>query len=408
MYRYFIRKNIYQIRILALTIMVLGLFTSQLYSAIPVVTNVSASQRPDTKLVDISYELADADGDSCTVRIEMSDDGGEKYSVPIISISGAIGKNVTPGQKTATWDAGADWDGNFSDQMKVRVIATDKKGYPGLVFGDEVKAGSFVMGVTKDQNYYSSGLTKPINIPWSYHLSKNKITTGQYAEFLNNMLIEDLVDVSIDTADVPNTYGLLKKQTIVVRCNKGLPSTNAFQGDILYKESTRDNKTYIKYDGRRFYPYYESGDRAIRDITLPGALWFAEYYGYDLPTEAEWEKAARGSYNIDGMINSIGAEYTRSRGLPFGNYPSTENLNSDFHKVFSTEGESSYVIRGAGGEQWSNGSAKNQWQSRYENSWARTPHKYFFYYGTNSTTGEIEGKEFETYRTFRVIRRNLP
>ena len=66
------RKKNYKIRIISLNIMLLGLFTSQPYSAIPVVTNVTASQRPDTKLVDISYDLTDADGDQCTVRIEMS------------------------------------------------------------------------------------------------------------------------------------------------------------------------------------------------------------------------------------------------------------------------------------------------------------------------------------------------
>lgn len=39
----------------------------------PVITNVRAEQRKDTKLVDIYYDAADADNDALKVRIEISD-----------------------------------------------------------------------------------------------------------------------------------------------------------------------------------------------------------------------------------------------------------------------------------------------------------------------------------------------
>ena len=47
----------------------------------PAITNVRASQREGTKLVDIYYDAADADGDLLKVRIEISDNDGAKYSV---------------------------------------------------------------------------------------------------------------------------------------------------------------------------------------------------------------------------------------------------------------------------------------------------------------------------------------
>ena len=63
----------------------------------PAITNVRASQREGTKLVDIYYDAADADNDLLKVRIEISDNDGAKYSVPAFSPTGDIGEGITPG-----------------------------------------------------------------------------------------------------------------------------------------------------------------------------------------------------------------------------------------------------------------------------------------------------------------------
>ena len=55
-------------------------------AAAPVVTNVVASQRSGTKLIDIRYDVFDADGDPLKIRIEISHNGGTNYSVPAITL----------------------------------------------------------------------------------------------------------------------------------------------------------------------------------------------------------------------------------------------------------------------------------------------------------------------------------
>ncbi|HEV57077.1 MAG TPA: hypothetical protein ENN87_06215, partial [Phycisphaerales bacterium] len=64
----------------------------------PVVSNVTASQRTDgSGKVDIRYNLADADGDKCTVTVQVSNDDGATWTVVATSLSGAIGANISPG-----------------------------------------------------------------------------------------------------------------------------------------------------------------------------------------------------------------------------------------------------------------------------------------------------------------------
>ena len=63
----------------------------------PVVSNLTASQRTGKKLVDITYDL-DAPGfGAVAVTLEASSDGGATWTVPVTSVTGAVGAGVTPG-----------------------------------------------------------------------------------------------------------------------------------------------------------------------------------------------------------------------------------------------------------------------------------------------------------------------
>ena len=90
----------------------------------PVVSNVRAQQRGGgSRLVDIRYDAADADGDRLTVNVTLTDDGA---AIPAASLSGDVGANVRPGTgKQIVWDAGADWSGHLSDNVRATVTADD-------------------------------------------------------------------------------------------------------------------------------------------------------------------------------------------------------------------------------------------------------------------------------------------
>lgn len=97
---------------------------------LPVISNVSASQNAGAKTVAIDYDLSDANNSS--VQIEISADGGSTWNVATSSATGAVGSGVTPGTgKSISWNAGADFNGQYNMQMKVRVRARDAFGNQG-------------------------------------------------------------------------------------------------------------------------------------------------------------------------------------------------------------------------------------------------------------------------------------
>lgn len=93
-------------------------------TATPLVTNVHGEQRPGTDLVDVYYDLVAVDSTSVSVRLEVSADGGSNWSVPVINVSQSVGTGVSPGRgKHILWNAGADWDGHVSQNVRFKVTA---------------------------------------------------------------------------------------------------------------------------------------------------------------------------------------------------------------------------------------------------------------------------------------------
>lgn len=72
-----------------------------------------SKQEPKSKMVTLTYTLIIDQDETAKIEFLFSSDDGVTYS-PCSTITGDVGDSVTTGRKTATWDAGADWDDQFT------------------------------------------------------------------------------------------------------------------------------------------------------------------------------------------------------------------------------------------------------------------------------------------------------
>lgn len=114
----------------------------------PVVTNVSANQVAGTGFVRITYDVADADGDSVNVWILGASNSGSSFDLTPRTITGDVNKKLVPGPgKVIMWNAAMDYPGRYFPTVVVRVVATDGVGPGGeMVY---VPGGTFTMGNTE-------------------------------------------------------------------------------------------------------------------------------------------------------------------------------------------------------------------------------------------------------------------
>ena len=97
------------------------LFCAHISWSAVTVSNVAVAQREGTKIVDITYDV-EADTATVTVSVVVKDGGTDvgaaSFTGDVDRISTGIGKHIE-------WDAGADWDGQWSDHVQVEVVADD-------------------------------------------------------------------------------------------------------------------------------------------------------------------------------------------------------------------------------------------------------------------------------------------
>ena len=185
-----------------------------------------------------------------------------------------------------------------------------------------------------------------LSIDYDYQISKYEITNAQYVTYLEDALASGDINVLIGS---------------VLGYYPGDEENAA--GDYIYLEII-DEHSQIIYDGISFSIVDGYEDHPVVEVSWFGANAFAEHYGWRLPDEYEWEKAARGDtgydYPFGNSMNGSQANYYDS-GDPYeqgewSDWPNTSPVgfyNGQNNDGFvTTDSPSPYGVYDMAGNVW--------------------------------------------------------
>ncbi|MDP8211463.1 MAG: formylglycine-generating enzyme family protein [Candidatus Stygibacter australis] len=244
----------------------------------PVVSNVVVQQRDDgTYFVDIYYDLEDADGDSMLVSISASDDEGESWDYPIISLSGETGSDITSGTgKQIIWDFAVDHPEVLNIPTMIKITADDLNG------GGEIEGMIFVEGGT-----FNNG-TSDVTVS-SFEIGQYEVTPSEYQAVMGN-------NPSYFTGVTNGPVEMVSWFDAIEYCNR-----------LSMDEGITPCYSYSTY-GTNPDDWPAGWNLNNDNHTSVFCSWTAN--GYRLPTEAEWHFVALGgnethNYTYSGS-NNIG------------------------------------------------------------------------------------------------------
>ena len=140
-----------------------------------------------------------------------------------------------------------------------------------------VEKGEFISGLNEKED----------EVLYDYEIMVTEVTYAQYADYLNSALKEDIIQIE---------NGLIK---------------GYYKGDAFHKmrhefEMKEGNYIYYDLNGVKCRMKFENEIFSVREgyekfpaayVSWFGANAYAMYYGYNLASLEEWEKAARGGDN---------------------------------------------------------------------------------------------------------------
>ena len=269
----------------------------------PAVSNVVVSPTPgEFGKVRVTYDLANGGSlgvASWAVGLSVSGNGGATYDVPVNSVIGAVGSDVLPGAaRELVWNAVLDWPRQVASRMRVRVTAWDKR--LNGVFFVPIPAGNFVIGnQSGDEDLAVDAPVTRVGLR-GFFMQTMDVTRDQWVSVQSQMSAKGYAGLGLGLAKQGN------HPVHSVSWYEAITWANlASELEGLMPCYTLSNGSVIK-------------DPSNAQLNAGSIVCNWSSNGYRLPTEAEWEVAARGGQVAGrfpwGGANRISSEQANYTG----------------------------------------------------------------------------------------------
>jgi len=301
----------------------------------PEVLNVSAVQRAHTALIDLTFDIVDADGDAVHVSLWYSTDGGVSWDQECVTVSGDVGASVSPGTGlTATWDAGVDFPDYINSEFSIRIYADDGSGdVPGGFVMIPPESVTMPATFTMGSNVYSNETPHQVTLTGRFNMASTEVTNAQYVAAVQWAYEQGHVTATISS----------------VRDN--------LDGSTQELLDLDDSDCQISFSGGVFSTSFP--ERPVIEVSWYGSVAYCDWLslqeglpraynhsnwscnsgnpytasGYRLPTEAEWEFACRAGttthFNTGDCLDA-GTEANYNGDYPYTGYPYTGCLSGPY------------------------------------------------------------------------------
>jgi formylglycine-generating enzyme required for sulfatase activity len=203
-------------------------------------------------------------------------------------------------------------------------------------------------------DFYEGPHLHVTSVPYDYEIMLTEVTNDEYAAFLNEAL----------------AAGKIKFEDNVVSGYYPGDPFNGHKHEFEIKAGfwpymdLNERGTEIIYDGKVFKSKKGYGNHPVINVTWFGANAFAQFYGWRLPSEYEWEKAARGSN--DTRCYPWGDDFENNRANFYSSHDLFEKIvgksggtnpvamyDGDIYEGFQTaDGRSAYGLYDMAGNVW--------------------------------------------------------
>jgi len=297
----------------------------------------SGSEIGQGETVTISVEAEDEDDNLKEVRFYVDGSGvGSASSFPYsydLETS-----DISEGNHTIKAKAIDENQASSEDKIQISIVESGGDVNLELV---TVSGGTFEMGCTSEQNNCDSDETPVHTVRVDgFKISKYEITNKQYADFMNEI---------------------------------GANSDGSYNSSEYLDMD--DSNCQVNYAGGEFVPESGKENYPVIEVTWYGAKAFCEHHGGRLPTEAEWEFAARGGNSATTTLYA-GSDNIDDVAWYDGNCSSTQEVG--------TKSPNELGIHDMSGNVW-------EWC----NDW------YDSYYYSNSPQNNPQGPSSGSYRVLR-------